>query len=159
MSLSCQKQVYFSLATSVHHMADWAQSALHPPWGSPSLLPIGTRSSRTTSASIPSPLAHEMTTKWQWKVPIFEQGNLEAALHWCKQFQDLIKLKQLNVDAKFTNARILLTGAAPKSGSKPKMTSWVQPAILPKWDPPKPWWAFSRSVEPPPKSLRISKTF
>ena len=46
------------------------------------------------------------------KVPVFERGNLEAALHWRKQFQDLIELKQLNVDAKFTNARILLTGAA-----------------------------------------------
>ena len=34
------------------------------------------------------------------------------ALHWRKQFQDLIELKQLNVNAKFTNARILLTGAA-----------------------------------------------
>jgi hypothetical protein len=46
------------------------------------------------------------------KVPIFERGNLKAALHWCKQFQDLIELKQLNINAKFTNTRILLTGAA-----------------------------------------------
>ena len=46
------------------------------------------------------------------KVPVFERGNLKAALHWRKQFQDLIKLKQLNVDAKFTNARVLLTRAA-----------------------------------------------
>jgi len=37
-----------------------------------------------------------------------------VALHWRKQFQDLIELKQLNVQAKFNNARILLTGAARK---------------------------------------------
>jgi hypothetical protein len=48
------------------------------------------------------------------KVPVFERGNLEAALYWRKQFQDLVELKQLSVDAKFTNARILLTGAARK---------------------------------------------
>ena len=30
--------------------------------------------------------------KMMIKVPIFEQGNLKAALHWWKQFQDLINL-------------------------------------------------------------------
>jgi hypothetical protein len=30
------------------------------------------------------------------KVPVFEQGSLKAALYWRKQFQDLIKLKNLD---------------------------------------------------------------
>jgi hypothetical protein len=45
------------------------------------------------------------------EVPVFEQGSLEAALYWHKQFQDLIKLKNLDAAAKFTNANILTSGA------------------------------------------------
>ena len=60
------------------------------------------------------PPGTEEDDKMTVKVPIFKRGNLKAALHWCKQFQDLIKLKQLNVNAKFTNARILVTSAACK---------------------------------------------
>ena len=46
------------------------------------------------------------------KVPVFEDGPLEAALYWRKQFDELIHLKQLNADAKFTNALLLLAGEA-----------------------------------------------
>jgi hypothetical protein len=45
------------------------------------------------------------------KVPVFEQGSLEAALYWRKQFEDLIKLKNLDVAAKFMKANILTSGA------------------------------------------------
>jgi hypothetical protein len=45
------------------------------------------------------------------KVPVFEQGSLEGAFYWCKQFQDLIKLKGLDAAAKFTNANILTSSA------------------------------------------------
>ena len=45
------------------------------------------------------------------KVPVFEQGSLEATLYWCKQFQDLIELKGLDAAAKFTNENILTSGA------------------------------------------------
>ena len=46
------------------------------------------------------------------KVPIFEDGPLEAALHWRKQFQELATLKEFNAQAKFTNASLLLSGEA-----------------------------------------------
>jgi hypothetical protein len=45
------------------------------------------------------------------KVPVFDTGNLEAALYWRKQFADLIDLKQLDAAAKFNNARILTSGS------------------------------------------------
>jgi hypothetical protein len=45
------------------------------------------------------------------KVPVFEQGSLEATLYWHKQFQDLTELKGLDAAAKFTNANILTSGA------------------------------------------------
>jgi hypothetical protein len=46
------------------------------------------------------------------KVPVFEQGSLKATLYWCKQFQDLIHLKNLDsAAAKFTNANILTSSA------------------------------------------------
>jgi hypothetical protein len=48
------------------------------------------------------------------KVPVFEQGSLKAALYWCKQFQDLIKLKGLDAAAKFTNTNILTSGLGCK---------------------------------------------
>ena len=46
------------------------------------------------------------------KVPIFEDGPLEAALYWRKQFEELAMPKQFNAQAKFTNTALLLTGEA-----------------------------------------------
>jgi hypothetical protein len=46
------------------------------------------------------------------KIPVFEDGNLEQALYWRKKFEDLIEIKQLNAQARFTNALLLLTGPA-----------------------------------------------
>ena len=37
------------------------------------------------------------------KVPIFERGNLEAASHWRKQFQDLIELKISIVESRLSS--------------------------------------------------------
>jgi hypothetical protein len=46
------------------------------------------------------------------KVPVFEDGPLEAALYWRKQFEELATLKNWNPAMKFTNALLLLTGDA-----------------------------------------------
>jgi hypothetical protein len=46
------------------------------------------------------------------KVPVFEDGPLEAALYWRKQFEELATLKGWNANSKFTNALLLLTGDA-----------------------------------------------
>jgi hypothetical protein len=62
--------------------------------------------------SVPTGAGADDTTTM--KVPVFEQGSLEAALYWRKQFQDLIKLKNLDAAAKFTNANILTSGAGCK---------------------------------------------
>jgi hypothetical protein len=52
------------------------------------------------------------------KVPVFEQGSLEATLYWCKQFQDLIELKGLDTAAKFMNANILTSSASLSQSPK-----------------------------------------
>jgi hypothetical protein len=44
------------------------------------------------------------------KVLVFGWGSLKAALYWCKQFQDLIELKNLDAAVKFMNANILTSG-------------------------------------------------
>jgi hypothetical protein len=59
--------------------------------------------------SVPTGAGADNTTTM--KVWVFEQGSLKAALYWCKQFQDLIELKNLDAAAKFTNANILTSGA------------------------------------------------
>ena len=48
------------------------------------------------------------------KVPIFEQGSLEDLLHWRKQFDQLMRVKDWNANAAnlFRNARLLLEGEA-----------------------------------------------
>ena len=46
------------------------------------------------------------------KIPVFEDGNLEAALYWCKKFEELIDIKNLDAQAKYTNA--LLPYAHPR---------------------------------------------
>jgi hypothetical protein len=48
------------------------------------------------------------------RVPVFEWGSLKAAHYWCKQFQDLIELKNLDIAAKFMNTNILTSGAGHK---------------------------------------------
>jgi hypothetical protein len=53
--------------------------------------------------------ANDITTM---KVPVFEQGSLKTTLYWCKQFQDLIHLKNSDsAAAKFMNTNILTSGA------------------------------------------------
>jgi hypothetical protein len=56
--------------------------------------------------SVPTGAGADDTTTM--KVPVFEQGSLKAALYWRKQFQDLIKLKNLDAAAKFTKSLLLL---------------------------------------------------
>jgi hypothetical protein len=46
------------------------------------------------------------------KVPVFEDGPLEAALYWRKQFEELAELKEWTPAQKFTNALLLLSGDA-----------------------------------------------
>ncbi|NIV94233.1 hypothetical protein GWN42_15950, partial [candidate division KSB1 bacterium] len=66
--------------------------------------------------SVPTGAADDDSTTV--KVPVFERGNLEAALYWRKQFEDLIDLKNLDSAAKFTNARILTAGAGREKWNK-----------------------------------------
>jgi hypothetical protein len=46
------------------------------------------------------------------KVPVFEDGPLEAALYLRKQFEELATMKGWNATSKFTNALLLLSGDA-----------------------------------------------
>ncbi len=91
------------------------------------------------------------------KVPVFEQGSLEATLFWHKQFQDLIELKGLDAAAKFMNANILTSGAGHKK--------WQQAQAEVQGNPPanetdarfnRAMLTFIQSVEQPP---RQPKTF
>ena len=45
-------------------------------------------------------------------VPVFEDGPLEAALYWRKQFEELAIMKNFDPANKFTNALLLLSGDA-----------------------------------------------
>jgi hypothetical protein len=45
-------------------------------------------------------------------VPVFEDGPLEAALYWRKQFKELATMKGWNATSKFTNVLLLLSGDA-----------------------------------------------
>jgi hypothetical protein len=46
------------------------------------------------------------------KMPVFEDGPLEAALYWRKQFEELATMKNWNATSKFTNVHLLLSGDA-----------------------------------------------
>jgi hypothetical protein len=45
-------------------------------------------------------------------MPVFEDGPLEAALYWRKQFEELATMKGWNATSKFTYALLLLSGDA-----------------------------------------------
>jgi hypothetical protein len=86
------------------HITIWAQIAI-PPWSFHSPHPIGTRSSRTTTASkysVPTGAGADNTMTME--VLVFEWGSHKATLYWCQEFQDLIGLKGLDAAAKFTKA-------------------------------------------------------
>jgi hypothetical protein len=93
-----------SLISSICHITIWVQIAI-PPWSFHSPHPIGTRSSRTTTASkysVPNGAGADNTMTME--VLVFEWGSHTATLYWCKEFQDLIELKGLDAAAKFTKA-------------------------------------------------------
>jgi hypothetical protein len=93
-----------SLFSSICHIAIWAQIAI-PPWSFHLPHPIGTRSSRTTTASkysVPTGAGADNTMTME--VLVFEWGSHTATRYWCKEFQDLIELKGLDAAAKFTKA-------------------------------------------------------
>ncbi len=46
------------------------------------------------------------------KVPVLDEGPLEAALMWRKQFLELADIKQFDATSKFTNALLTTTGEA-----------------------------------------------
>ena len=52
--------------------------------------------------------------KTSFKVPVFERGTLEHALKWRVLFQDLVRQKNLNAQAKFANANLLVSGDAAR---------------------------------------------
>ncbi len=91
---------------SIHHTAIWAQIAI-PPWSSLSPHP-------KLDQGLKGKLPQVLCTNWSWcqlHYLVFEWGSIKATLFWCKQFQDLIELKNLDAAAKFTNANILTSSA------------------------------------------------
>ena len=58
--------------------------------------------------------------KTSFKVPVFER--VEHALKWRILFQDLVRQKNLNAQAKFANANLLVSGDAARINIKSEIS-------------------------------------
>ena len=56
--------------------------------------------------------AADPNDRTSFKVPVLEEGPLEAALYWRKQFLEMAEIKALDAAAKFQNALLTTTGEA-----------------------------------------------